>query len=161
MPLYLSTLQWDNYTYYIVRTNKGLAFVSTSQNELHAWQKRNFPNNAIEHDHSVEYKEQIGRYLQGELTKFSVPVDLYGTKFQKLVWKALLTIPYGKIVTYSEIAEKIGKPKAIRAVANAIGKNPVLLVVPCHRVIRKDGDISGFRAGVSLKKKLLKLEQAI
>ena len=78
--------------------------------------------------------------------------------FQKSVWQALLEIPYGKTVSYQDIAKKLGNPKASRAVAKAVGANPFLILIPCHRVIGSDGSLRGFRAGLELKKKLLALE---
>ena len=78
-----------------------------------------------------------------------------GTPFQLEVWKVLLTIPYGETRSYHDIARTIGRPKAVRAVANAIGKNPILILIPCHRVIRKNGEIGGFSAGVLIKRTLL------
>src|SRR6056297_4265802 len=83
-----------------------------------------------------------------------------GTDFQKNVWRALLTIPYGACCSYSDVAKQIGLPTAVRAVANAIGANPLLMVIPCHRVIRKNGELGGFSAGLDLKKRLLELERS-
>nr|WP_273702385.1 methylated-DNA--[protein]-cysteine S-methyltransferase [Tepidanaerobacter syntrophicus] len=85
-------------------------------------------------------------------------MDLKGTDFQISVWEALLNIPYGTTKTYSQVAAEIGRPKATRAVGGAIGANPVSIVVPCHRVIGKDGSLTGFGGGLEIKKKLLKLE---
>jgi AraC family transcriptional regulator of adaptative response/methylated-DNA-[protein]-cysteine methyltransferase len=82
-----------------------------------------------------------------------------GTPFQQKVWKELCKIPYGQTRTYEDIAKKIGKPKAIRAVANAIGANTLAVTVPCHRVIRKDGSLGGYRWGIAKKKKLLEMEK--
>lgn len=84
-----------------------------------------------------------------------VPMYLFGTPFQKEVWKELQNIPSGTTCVYQDIANKIGKPKAVRAVANAIGANPIAILVPCHRVIRSDGNLGGYRWGKELKKKLL------
>lgn len=81
-----------------------------------------------------------------------------GTSFQKTVWRALLSIPFGETRSYQDIANAIGKPKAVRAVANAIGKNPFVGVIPCHRVIRSDGSLGGFRLGIEKKKEMLKEE---
>ena len=81
-----------------------------------------------------------------------------GTDFQKSVWQALLKIPYGKTSSYKELANEIGKPKAMRAVGTAVGKNPFLIIVPCHRVIKNDGSLGGFAYGSEIKKKLLKIE---
>ncbi len=83
--------------------------------------------------------------------------SLSGTPFQKKVWKSLLEIPKGKTVTYKELAKKIGKPKAVRAVANAVGANPIIIEIPCHRVVRSDGSLGGYsgRGGIVAKRKLL------
>jgi len=86
------------------------------------------------------------------------PVDLHGTTFQRSVWRALLRIPFGKTASYRDIAQAIGSPKAVRAVAGACGANPVALVIPCHRIVHRDGSISGYRWGVDRKRKLLSLE---
>ncbi len=88
----------------------------------------------------------------------SLPLDLHGTAFQKKVWKALEGIPKGKTTTYSEIARRIGRPRATRAVASAIGSNPISLIIPCHRVVRKDGGMGGYRWGLDVKRCLLELE---
>ena len=88
-----------------------------------------------------------------------MPLDLYGTKFQKSVWTELQKIPFGETSTYSDIAEKINKPSAFRAVGSAIGANPVMIVIPCHRVIGKSGKLTGFRGGLLMKQKLLALEK--
>ena len=83
---------------------------------------------------------------------------MLGTEFQKRVWKALLTIPYGETMSYGELAKKIGEPKAVRAVGAANGQNPIPIIVPCHRVIGSDGSLTGFGGGLENKKKLLELE---
>lgn len=95
---------------------------------------------------------------KGDAARDEVAMDLRGTDFQKRVWKELLRIPRGKSVTYSDIARRIGKPLAVRAVASAIGDNPVSLLVPCHRVLRKDGSLGGFRWGLKIKSALLEIE---
>lgn len=86
---------------------------------------------------------------------------LQGTEFQKKVWHALLKIPTGKTISYQDLARSIGKPKAVRAVANAVGANPVVYFIPCHRVIRKNGELGGFSAGIMRKRALLKAEKVI
>lgn len=101
----------------------------------------------------------IQEYLEGKRSTFDLPLDLRGTAFQKDVWKALLEIPYGTTKSYKDIARMIGRESASRAVGFAIGKNPVLLVVPCHRVIGSNGEITGYAGGVQVKEKLLKLEK--
>lgn len=104
----------------------------------------------------------IKRYFQGERTDFSeIPVSfIIGTEKEKMVWKELSKIPYGTTVTYSYIAERIGIPGASRFVGNAVGKNPLPIIIPCHRVIRKNGSLGGFSAGLHIKKYLLDLESA-
>jgi O-6-methylguanine DNA methyltransferase len=101
---------------------------------------------------------QLQEYVEGKRKAFSLDLELVGTPFQKSVWRALLEIPYGKTVSYQDIAKKLGRPKASRAVAKAVGANPFLILIPCHRVIGSDGNLRGFRAGLELKKKLLALE---
>lgn len=88
-----------------------------------------------------------------------ITIDLQGTDFQKKVWQELVNIPYGETRYYAQIAEAIGKPTATRAVASAIGKNPLLIVIPCHRVIGKNGKLTGFRSGLPLKERLLQHEK--
>lgn len=85
--------------------------------------------------------------------------SIKATEFQKLVWKETMKIPYGYTATYKEIAERIGNPKSYRAVGNALGKNPLPIIIPCHRVIKGDGKLGGFTGGINLKKFLLKLEK--
>lgn len=106
------------------------------------------------------YILQIRSYLIGELRQFELPLDisLVGTEFQQRVWQVLGSIPYGCHLTYEEVAIMINRPKSIRAVGTAIGKNPVLLQIPCHRVIRKDGTLGGYSGGLNLKKRVLDLE---
>lgn len=98
-------------------------------------------------------------YFDGTLTEFTFPIELSGTDFQKRVWKILTEIPYGKTVSYGDIAEKIGGKRYSRAVGGAVNKNPVLIAIPCHRVIGTDGSLTGFACGISVKKYLLVLEK--
>lgn len=103
---------------------------------------------------------QINEYLDGKRKEFSI-YDLCkaeGTNFQQKVWQELLNIPYGQTKTYKDIAKNIGNEKAVRAVATAIGKNPLMIITPCHRVIGSDGKMHGYAYGINLKKKLLDLE---
>lgn len=108
--------------------------------------------------HAARAGEGIQRFLSGKEKKIPVAYDAAGTDFQKQVWGELLKIPYGRTSTYTEIAERIGRPKAFRAVANACGQNPLPLLIPCHRVVHKSGNVSGFAWGVDVKKQLLALE---
>ncbi|HSP11291.1 MAG TPA: methylated-DNA--[protein]-cysteine S-methyltransferase [Salegentibacter sp.] len=105
--------------------------------------------------------QQLQAYFMGELKEFNLKLDLQGTDFQKKVWQALLEIPYGKTISYLELSRKLGDVKAIRAVASANGKNPVWIVVPCHRVIGSDGSLTGYAGGLARKKFLLEHEGAL
>ncbi|MDP3029072.1 MAG: methylated-DNA--[protein]-cysteine S-methyltransferase [Deltaproteobacteria bacterium] len=101
---------------------------------------------------------QIREYLAGRRRVFSMPTDVAGTAFQKMVWEAIRAIPYGETRSYQEIAKSIGKAKAARAVGQAAGANPLPLIIPCHRVIGSTGKLVGFSSGLNLKTKLLALE---
>lgn len=101
---------------------------------------------------------ELNEYFAGKRWIFSVPLSLHGTKFQIQVWNALCKIPYGETRSYSDIAASIGSPKACRAVGMANNKNPIMIIVPCHRVIGKDGSLVGYGSGLHIKKKLLELE---
>ncbi len=117
------------------------------------------PSFSIE-DNSIllECKRQLLEYFGGERKDFTVPFCLIGTSFQQSVWKELQTIPYGETRTYQQIACSLGKDNAVQAVSNAIAKNPILILIPCHRVIGKDGKLHGYSGGLELKKSLLELE---
>ncbi len=106
----------------------------------------------------MQAQTQIQEYLAGSRLEFTLPVRTQGTDFQKRVWEALKKIPYGETRTYKQIAEEAGSPKGARAVGMACNKNPILLVVPCHRVIGSDGKLVGFGCGLPMKKALLALE---
>lgn len=109
----------------------------------------------------IQAQNEIEEYLKKERKVFSLPIKLKGTDFQKKVWNELLKIPYGETRSYFDIAKNINKEKALRAVGTAIGKNPLLIVVPCHRAINKNGNLGGFACGLEVKKKLLKIENII
>ena len=106
-----------------------------------------------------EFKERISSFVQGKARLDRVPLDIRGTVFQKKVWDALRRIPRGETRTYQQIAREIGAPRAVRAVGSACGANPVALVVPCHRALRRDGGLGGYAWGIERKRKLLELEQ--
>ncbi|MCA9369359.1 methylated-DNA--[protein]-cysteine S-methyltransferase [Candidatus Woesebacteria bacterium] len=105
--------------------------------------------------------EQLDEYFTGKRKVFQLDLAPSGTPFQKKVWQALQNIPYGETKTYQDIANSIGRPTASRAVANAIGANPIPIIIPCHRVIRSDGTLGGYSGGVTIKKQLLSLESAL
>ena len=107
----------------------------------------------------LETENQLTQYFAGERQTFDIPLKLIGTDFQLSVWHELQKIPYRETISYQELAEKIGDKNKSRAVGNANGKNPIPIIIPCHRVIQKNGKLGGFGGGVSVKKYLLDLEQ--
>ncbi len=113
-------------------------------------------------DHPLlrETERQLAAYFAGTLQAFTVPLDFQGTAFQRRVWAALLTIPFGETRTYGAIARQIGQPSASRAVGAANGKNPISIVAPCHRVLGSTGKLTGFAGGLDVKARLLRLEGA-
>ncbi len=106
----------------------------------------------------AEVIRQLRAYFRGELEEFDVPLNMIGTPFQLRVWESLREIPYGETRSYGEVARRIGKPDAVRAVGTANGSNPIPIIVPCHRVIGSDGSLTGYGGGLSIKEKLLALE---
>ncbi len=108
--------------------------------------------------HEARAIEQLEAYFAGRLNAFDVPIAPHGTAFQQMVWRALLTIPYGALRTYQDIADAIGRPTAVRAVANAIGANPIAIMIPCHRVIGRNRQLTGFGGGLVNKRILLEHE---
>lgn len=108
-----------------------------------------------------EAKRQLLLYFEGERTVFDLPLNPKGTPFQEEVWKHLLKIPYGETRSYGQIAKDIGKPKAVRAVGGANHRNPISIIIPCHRVIGSDGSLTGYGGGLDIKRYLLNLEQRV
>ena len=163
--VYWTQFDFDEWTVTLAATEKGLCYVGLAEKSLEHmkdWTKR-FDNKELKEDETKleVYTSRFIEYFSGKATGFSeLSLDLKGTPFQLQVWEALQRIPYGEIVTYSEIAEQIGKVSSVRAVASAIGKNPILIAVPCHRVISKSGGLSGYRDGMEHKRNLLQLEKS-
>lgn len=163
-------IQWtylihDQWRLVIGATERGLCFVGSQGrdvNELEDWARRRFISyRLLQHEESLRpYVRELKEYFQGKRTSFSVPLDLQGTPFQLAVWKAMSEIPFGHTNSYQEVADQIGKPSSVRAVGSAIGKNPVLIIAPCHRVIGKSGRLTGYRGGLKMKEALLQLEGA-
>lgn len=108
----------------------------------------------------AKVKKQLTEYFEGRLKRFDLPLDLIGTPFQLLVWDILLTIPYGEVWSYEDVAVKAGGASKVRAIGGAVGRNPLPIIVPCHRVIGKNGKLTGFSApgGIELKRKILEHE---
>jgi methylated-DNA-[protein]-cysteine S-methyltransferase len=103
--------------------------------------------------------EQLAEYFAGDRRMFELPLRLDGTPFQQRVWRELVRIPYGRTITYAELARRAGNPAASRAVGNANGRNPISIIVPCHRVIGADGQLTGYAGGVDMKRRLLEWER--
>lgn len=115
----------------------------------------------VEQDDEVlkKARTEIDEYLSGKRQKFDIPIEMAGSEFQKSVWKALMTIPYGSTASYLDIARSIQNEKAVRAVAGANGANALAIIIPCHRIIGSDGALVGYGGGLAAKRRLLKLEQ--
>lgn len=148
---------------FVASTERGVCRVDflTSERTFLTKLKDHFPDGAIKDDRrNRDILLQLKQYLEGKLKRFHCHLDLKGTPFQKKVWTALRKIPYGQTRSYGEIAQRIGHPKAFRAVGNANGKNPVPLIIPCHRVIESNGGLGGFGHGLKVKKQLLDFEKA-
>lgn len=109
---------------------------------------------------AVEAQKQLKEYLEGNRKEFDLMLNPEGTDFQKKVWSLLMEIPFGKTLTYAQMADKLGDPKVIRAAASANGKNPIAIIIPCHRVIGSDGSLTGYAGGLENKRFLLDLENA-
>ncbi|MNZ84780.1 Methylated-DNA--protein-cysteine methyltransferase, inducible [compost metagenome] len=163
-PVYWTELHHHHWQLYLAATSKGVCYVGSNYapfEELEIWAARRFPHaSLIRNDDKLNlYREEIIEYLEGCREQFTIPFDLQGTTFQLEVWQALLKIPYGTTCSYSDIAQRLGRPSSSRAVGTAIGANPVLISIPCHRVIGKNGSLTGYRGGIDMKTSLLKLEQ--
>ncbi|MFB9974546.1 methylated-DNA--[protein]-cysteine S-methyltransferase [Allobacillus sp. SKP2-8] len=124
------------------------------------WKNRNLPKVPLHTDDQAFQQtiEELNQYFFHQNKSFTTPTILFGTPFQQKVWKALCSIPYGETATYKEIAQKIDNPKAVRAVGGAINKNPLSIIVPCHRVIGANKKLTGYRGGLDRKEKLLAIE---
>ncbi len=145
-------------TLYIAASSEGLQYVG--------WEKQPIPvtkslasSTAAEKKIVEKTKQQLAEYFSGQRKTFNIPLCTVGTKFQKDVWNALYKIPFGQTCSYKDIAAKIKKSKAVRAVGSANGKNPICIIIPCHRVIAADGSLGGYSAGLKNKVKLLELER--
>jgi methylated-DNA-[protein]-cysteine S-methyltransferase len=157
--LYASTLSWTGLTFRVLSSLDGLRRIELAPSPLPVLERR-LKVRIIDDDEPNEaVLEELHAYLRGELRAFSAPLDVRGTPFQQDVWEAISEIPYGSTVSYSELAEGIGRPTALRAVGQAVGANPTPILVPCHRVIGKSGRLVGFAGGLPLKERLLMLEQ--
>ncbi|MCO6523861.1 MAG: methylated-DNA--[protein]-cysteine S-methyltransferase [Candidatus Schmidhempelia sp.] len=146
-------------------TKRGICLLEfADQRSIHTQLKAvsNYFNSQLVWEESPYFyvlKQQLNNYFSGNLTQFSVDLDLAGTQFQQTVWQQLQKITYGQCITYQQQAQAMGKPKAVRAVATANGMNRISIIIPCHRIIGSNGDLTGYAGGVWRKKYLLDLEQ--
>jgi methylated-DNA-[protein]-cysteine S-methyltransferase len=131
----------------------GLTFSKRSRLKTHVWKKNK------ENPIFLKAKTQLSQYFAGKRKVFGLPLKLQGTDFQIKIWQEIRKIPYGQTLSYQEVAQRVGSPKAARAVGRAVGKNPICIMIPCHRVIRANGKIGGYHGGIELKKQLLALER--
>ena len=157
--LYGSTLSWEGWTFRVLSSAAGLRWIELNPTSFEALGEQLHSRILPDDQPNASALDQIHEYLRGERHEFSIGLDLRGTPFQHRVWDALIGIPYGQTLAYAEIAERIGNVKALRAVGQAVGANPVPIVVPCHRVVGKDGHLVGFGGGLPLKERLLYLER--
>ena len=149
-----------NRLYTIASTEKGLAYVSPDDGNLEPLETH-FKNFKLQEDASMNAGsiKQIEEYIAGTRKEFDLDLDIQiGTPFQQSVWQTLLTIPFGQTQHYGAIADGINNPKAVRAVGGAIGRNPISIVIPCHRIIGKNGSLTGYSGGIDVKIKLLAIE---
>lgn len=148
---------------FLAATDQGLCLITLpheSYETMQGWIMKKIPDaRLIRSDAKLsDYLDQVQQYFDGERRTFTCPLDLHGTEFQRSVWQALIEIPYGQVQSYSQIAEAVGRPTAVRAVGAANGINPIPIVIPCHRVIGKGKELTGYRGGLKVKKALLNLE---
>jgi methylated-DNA-[protein]-cysteine S-methyltransferase len=125
------------------------------------WEAKSSPGTEPAHGHEDVLDaaaRQLEAYFAGDLRRFELPLDLAGTEFQVAAWRALADIPYGTTISYGEQARRLGRPRAVRAVGAANGRNPLPIVLPCHRIVGADGSLVGFGGGLSLKRRLLEHE---
>ncbi|RIX47264.1 methylated-DNA--[protein]-cysteine S-methyltransferase [Paenibacillus nanensis] len=162
--VYWTVMEHSGQSLFMAATDEGLCFVggwNEALEELEKWTLSKYPGSALIRDdvRLSQYRNGLAAYMKGERPALDFPMAVRGTAFQQKVWNALLAIPYGETRTYTDIAAAVGSPAAVRAVGAAIGANPILIAVPCHRVIGKDGSLTGFRGGLAMKKALLALER--
>ena len=144
---------------YVASSSRGVILLSVSVGEGH-FKKRllKMGSRLTPGGLARRAAEQLLEYFRGERVSFDVPLDIHGTPFQLAVWRVVETIPYGETRSYRWVAERVGRPRAVRAVGRALAANPVPIIIPCHRVVGSDGGLGGFSLGLGVKKFLLELE---
>lgn len=163
--IYWSSINFNDWNFYLAKSKIGLCYIGSPNQafyEMEQFVQKHYSNFHLEENNQqlrVEIEELLN-FLNGKSKEFNIHVDLKGTKFQHEVWNELIKIPFGETWSYQKLAESMGRPTAVRAVGSAIGANPVLVAIPCHRVIGKNGKLTGYRGGLEMKEYLLKLEGA-
>ncbi len=162
MPkLYMNQIQWKHWPMTVGVTSKGLRILEfRSVEEVSEREQRQEPtlDVVLDKEATAPYLKQLNEYFEGVRKHFELPLDIRGTAFQRRIWDFLLSIPYGKVASYQEAAAAAGNIKAVRAAGMANNRNPVSVVVPCHRVVGKNGDLVGYGGGLDMKESLLSLE---
>lgn len=156
-PLYRTTTSSPVGDLTLVASDQGLCAVLWPDDDRVDFDPE--PEPGADHPVLVSAARQLDEYFAGQRTSFDLPLDLRGTEFQVEVWRSLAEIPFGETSTYGRQAERIGRPSAVRAVGAANGRNPVSIVLPCHRIVGKDGSLTGFAGGLDAKRFLLDHEQ--
>jgi methylated-DNA-[protein]-cysteine S-methyltransferase len=161
--LYWTIMSLEEWRFIAAATEEGLVYVAREEEpypRFARWKARHYPGWISVQDDDVmrPYVQALETYWSGRSKSFDIPVISQGTEFQQLVWKELKRIAYGETCSYADIAERIGKPTAVRAVGSAIGANPLLIIVPCHRVLSRSGSLTGYSGGLDLKERLLEIE---
>ncbi|WP_379157826.1 methylated-DNA--[protein]-cysteine S-methyltransferase [Paenibacillus sp. sgz5001063] len=166
ITIYHHTLNLGNRDWTLWASDKGLIRLSFGREERlpeGKWLQTYAPKHRYQEDQAVFAQlgmiRELENYFAGVPVSFKdIPLDIWGTPFQQEVWKGLATIPFGEVITYRELAGRIGRPQAMRAVGTANGQNPLPVILPCHRVIGTNGTLTGYRGGLKLKQELLVLE---
>ncbi|MCS7283279.1 MAG: methylated-DNA--[protein]-cysteine S-methyltransferase [Anaerolineae bacterium] len=166
MPLFYTVMETPIGPLWLISTPTGLCRIGLpgeSRAAQEAWLARCVGPETMEENPEAlaPAVTQLREYFSRLRRRFDLPLDLRGTPFQRRVWEELLSVPYGQTISYGELARRIGKPEAVRAVGQAVGANPVPIIVPCHRVIGADGSLVGYGGGLEVKAALLRLEGAL
>jgi methylated-DNA-[protein]-cysteine S-methyltransferase len=158
--LFLNEFQSPIGKLYILSIEKGLVAISFTEDECEFHMKRYFKDFDLSTNNQINKKtiSKLNRYFNKKLRIFDIPIILFGTEFQKKVWIQLLKIPFGKVISYKELAYKVKIKKGFQAVGQANGKNPIPIIIPCHRVITSDNKLGGYGGGLDKKIFLLELE---
>jgi methylated-DNA-[protein]-cysteine S-methyltransferase len=167
MPkVYCTSFESKIGTIYVASTDKGVCKIcipKETKKDFFSWLAENFDEDDVveNKNRNKEVIDQLTRYFNRKLARFSLPLDQIGTLFQMRVWKELQKIPYGSTISYKQLARRAGVPRGFQVVGKANSENPIPIIVPCHRVIGSDGSLTGYTAGIKTKEFLLRAEGAI